>query len=100
MNYACLFLGFITEADVSAGLLEDFRVLFLFLFLFSSCSLGWRNYEQSGVLQLSMNESQRFIYLIIVLTYTKQQYMGGGVLSCQYESSLISASLLFVSYRL
>lgn len=27
LNYACLFVGFITEADVSAGIMEDFRVL-------------------------------------------------------------------------
>ena len=45
LNYACLFVGFITEADVSAGIMEDVRVLlccwvFFSLSLFlSSCSL-------------------------------------------------------------
>lgn len=38
LNYACLFVGFITEADVSAGIMEDFRVLLCCWVIFSTCS--------------------------------------------------------------
>lgn len=36
LNNACLFVGFITEADVSAGIMEDFQsvIMLLISFLF------------------------------------------------------------------
>jgi len=75
LNYACLFVGFITEADVSAGIMEDFRVLLCSCCFFSSLVLcGWRDDEHFGVFQLNMNEFLRrhCIYLIIVFTCSKQ----------------------------
>lgn len=76
LNYACLFVGFITEADVSAGIMEDFRVLLLYGVgaFFPSCSLVCRDDEHFRVFWLNMNEifRHRCVYLITVLKSTKQ----------------------------
>lgn len=83
LNYACLFVGFITEADVSAGIMEDFRVLLccccfgVFFFSFLSSLVG-EMMSSLGVFQLSMNEIFRHgcLYLIIVLKSTKAVVKG------------------------
>lgn len=103
LNYACLFVGFITEADVSAGIMEDFRVLLCCWIFFPPLVLsGWRDDEHFGVFRLNMNEHLQTP--LRVFDYSSQIYQAvvkgsgmGLLLCCQYESSLISVFLLSIS---
>lgn len=103
LNYAYLFVGFITEADVSAGIMENFRVLLLCWFFSSSRSLVGEMMSTLGSFgSVWMKSSDAAAYCMF--DYCSQKYQrvvkrsGMNLLSCcQYESSLISVFLLSVS---
>ena len=90
LNYACLFVAFITEADVSVRIMEGLGMLLCCVSVSLSLLSGWRDDERFGPLA-SLNGIVRLLPLVLSSSFTKLPGSSDGVRNG--SAGLISASM-------